>query len=158
MLRLVLLLAIALAGGGCAVAGMAAGPLRTAIQAIGARSVEQTLAADLETAWTATVDTVTRMEIRIQETDRDGEAWALEGIGDEVTVYVKLVAVTPQMTKVFVRVEAGGLLADKETAEEILNQVALSVVPHPPWSGASRPPRGTPSPRSWPRLRSRSAS
>jgi hypothetical protein len=33
------------------------------------------------------------------------------------------------MTKVFVRVEAGGLLADKETAEEILNQVALSVVP-----------------------------
>jgi hypothetical protein len=108
---------------------MAAGPLMSVLQAIGARSVEQTLAADLETAWTATVDTVTRMEIRIQETDRDEEAWALEGIGDEVTVYVKLVPVTPQMTKVFVRVEAGGLLADKETAEEILNQVALSVVP-----------------------------
>ncbi len=129
ILLLVLLSAIALVGGGCAVAGMAAGPLLTALQAIGARSVEQTLAADLDTAWTATVDTLTRMEIRIQETDRDEEAWTLEGVGDEVTVYAKLVPVTPQMTKVFVRVEAGGLLADKETAEEILNQVALSVVP-----------------------------
>jgi len=129
ILRLVLLSAIALAGGGCAAAGMAAGPLLTALQAIGARSVEQTLAADLETAWTATVDTLTRMEIRIQETDRDEEAWTLEGVGDEVTVYVKLVPVTPQMTKVFLRAEAGGLLADKDTAEEILNQVALSVVP-----------------------------
>ena len=129
ILRLVLLSAIALAGGGCAAAGMAAGPLLTALQAIGARSVEQTLAADLETAWTATVDTLTRMEIRIQETDRDEEAWTLEGVGDEVTVYVKLVPVTPQMTKVFLRAEAGGLLADKETAEEILNQVTLSVVP-----------------------------
>ena len=129
ILRLVLLSAIALVGGGCAAAGIAVGPLMTALQAIGARSVEQTLAADLDTAWTATVDTVTRMEIRIQETDRDEEAWTLEGIGDEVTVYVKLVPVTPQMTKVFVRVEAGGLLADKETAKEILNQVALSVVP-----------------------------
>ena len=129
ILRLVLLSAIALVGGGCAGASMAAGPLLSVLQAIGARSVEQTLAADLETAWTATVDTVTRMEIRIQETDQDEEAWSLEGVGDEVTVYVKLVPVTPQMTKVFVRVEAGGLLADKETAEEILNQVALSVVP-----------------------------
>ncbi len=129
ILRLVLLLAIALAGGGCAAAGIAAGPLLTAIQAIGGRSVERTLAADLETAWTATVDTLTQMEIHIQETDRDEEAWTLEGVGVEVTVYVKLVPVTPQMTKVFLRAEAGGLLADKETAEEILNQVALSVVP-----------------------------
>jgi hypothetical protein len=129
ILRLVLLLAIALAGGGCAAAGIAAGPLLTAIQAIGGRSVERTLAADLETAWTATVDTLTQMEIHIQETDRDEEAWTLEGVGDEVTVYAKLVPVTPQMTKVFLRAEAGGLLADKETAEEILNQVALSVVP-----------------------------
>jgi hypothetical protein len=108
---------------------MAAGPLLSVLQAIGARSVEQTLAADLETAWTATVDTLTRMEIRIQETDRNEEAWSLEGVGDEVTVYAKLVPVTPQMTKVFLRAEAGGLLADKETAEEILNQLALSVVP-----------------------------
>jgi len=129
ILRLVLLLAIALAGGGCAAAGIAAGPLLTAIQAIGGRSVERTLAADLETAWTATVDTLTQMEIRIQETDQDEEAWTLEGVGDEVTVYAKLVPVTPKMTKVFLRAEAGGLLSDKETAEEILNQVALSVVP-----------------------------
>lgn len=129
ILRLGLLLTIALAGGGCAAAGMAVGPLMTALQAIGGRSVERTLAADLETAWTATVDTLTRMEIRIQETDRDGEAWVLEGVGDAVTLYAKLVPVTPQMTKVFLRAEAGGLLADKETAEEILNQVTLAVVP-----------------------------
>lgn len=129
ILLLVLLSAIALVGGGCAGASMAAGPLMSLLQAIGSRSVEQTLTADIETAWTATVDTLARMEVRIHETDRDEEAWSLEGVGDEVAVYAKLVPVTPQMTKIFLRAEAGNLLADKETAEEILNQIALSVVP-----------------------------
>lgn len=131
ILFLVLWLAIALAGGGCAAGEIAAGPLVSVIQAIGGRSVERTLAADLETAWTATVDTLTRMEIPIRETDRDSEAWALEGVGEEVTLYAELVPVTPRMTKVSLRAETGGLFADKQTAEEILNQVTLSLAPPP---------------------------
>ncbi|MFQ5961224.1 MAG: hypothetical protein ACE5MG_07490 [Candidatus Methylomirabilales bacterium] len=129
-LPLFLLLAIALASSGCASAGMSAvGPFLSVFQNITERSVERTLTGDLETAWTATVDTLTRMEVRISETDRDGEAWVLEGVGDAVTVYAELVPVTPQMTKISLRAEGGGLYADKETAEEILNQVALSLVP-----------------------------
>ena len=128
-LPLFLVLAMAMAGGGCASAGMAAvGPLLSVFQNITERKVERTLAADLETAWTATVDTLTRMEVRISETDRDGEAWTLEGVGDAVTVYAEMVPVTPQMTKISLRAEGGKLFADKETAEEILNQVTLSLV------------------------------
>ncbi len=138
-LPLFLLLAIALAGGGCAGAGMAAlGPFFSVFQNITERSVERTVAADLETAWTATVDTLARMEVRISKTDRDGEAWVLEGAGDAVKVHVELVPVTPQMTKVSLRAEAGGLYADKETAEEVLNQVTLALVP--PSDGVAREP------------------
>ena len=116
-----------LGGGGCAAAGLAAGPLVTVLQALGARTVERTVSADLETTWTATVDILTRMEVRIQETEQSEEAWVLEGDGDAVTVHAELAPVTPRMTKVSLRVEAGGHLADKQTAEEILNQVALSL-------------------------------
>ena len=123
---------IGLAGGGCAGAGMAAaGPLLTAIQSISARSVERTLSADLGTAWTAMADTFSRMELRITGADRDGEVWLLQGVGEAVTVYARLVPVTPQMTKVSLRAEAGALFADKQTAEEILDQVKLSLVPPP---------------------------
>lgn len=118
--------------GGCASAGQAAvGPLMTAFQIIGGRTVERTVSADRETTWTVTLETLSRMEVQIQETERSEEAWELEGIGEEVEVHGKLTRVTPRMTKVSLRVEAGGLLADTRTAEEILNQVALSLDSQP---------------------------
>jgi len=123
---LLLLLLGALGAGGCATAGFAAvGPVFSVIQAIGDRSVERTLSADLPTAEAATVDVLRRMEVRVREADRSGERWALEGAGESLTVRAELARVTPRMTRVALRVEAGGLLADKQTATEILNQVAL---------------------------------
>lgn len=125
------LAAIALVSSGCAGASMAAGPLISALQAITGRSVERTLSADLETAWTATRDTLNRMDVHVRETDWDGGEWVLEGVGDEVTVHAKLVPVTPRMTRISLRAEGGKLFADKETAEEILNQVTLSLATPP---------------------------
>lgn len=126
MLLLLIALSGVLGGGGCAAAGLAAaGPLFTALQFVGERSVERSLPADLTTAWIATVDTLTRMEIRVRETGRSGESWGLEGVGETVRVHATLTRVTPRMTRLSLRVEAGGLLADKQTAAEILNQVAI---------------------------------
>lgn len=123
-----LLLAVALGAGGCAGAGFAAvGPLFTTIQMVADRSVERALPADLVTAWATTVDTLARMAIHVHETDKSGESWALEATGETVTVRAQLQRVTPRMTRLSLRVEAGKLLADKKTAEEILNQVALSL-------------------------------
>ncbi len=127
-----LCVATMLAGGGCAAAGLAAaGPLLSAIGTIGSRSIERTLSADLETAWTATVETFSRMEIRVRHTDRSRDAWVLKGTGGTVELHAELAPVTPRMTKVSLRAEAGGLQADKRTTEEILNQVALSLKRQP---------------------------
>lgn len=127
-----LFVATMLAGGGCAAAGLAAaGPLLTAIGTISNRSIERTLSADLQTAWTATVETFSRMEIQVRHTDRSREAWVLKGTGGTVELHAELAPVTPRMTKVSLRAEAGGLQADKGTAEEILNQVALSLERQP---------------------------
>jgi hypothetical protein len=142
MVLVVIMIASMLGGGGCAAAGLAAGPLVTVLQALGARTVERTVSADRETTWTAMVDTLTRMEVRIRETEQSEEAWVLEGDGDAVTVHAELAPVTPRMTKVSLRVEAGGLLADKQTAKEILNQVALSL--QPPAALAERKPSDEP--------------
>jgi hypothetical protein len=128
ILLLPLYVATMLAGGGCAAAGLAAaGPLLTALGTISSRSIERTLSADLETAWTATVETLSRMEIRVRHTDRSREAWVIKGTGGAVELHAELAPVTPRMTKVSLRVEAGGLQADKQTAEEVLNRVAHSL-------------------------------
>ena len=125
---LLALLGIALAGGGCVAAGLAAtGPLFTAVQLVTDRSVERTLAADLSTASRVTAQSLVRMALRVRDPERDGEAIVLEGMGTRVTVRAELSPVTPAMTRLSVRAEAGRLTADKRTAEEILNQVASSL-------------------------------
>ncbi len=117
-------LAVLVTATGCTAAGMAAGPVLTAISIVSDRSVERTVAADLTTAWAATLDALSRMAVRIDESDRKDEAWTLKGTGETVTVHAKLARVTPVMTRVSLRVETGGITADKKTGEEILNQVA----------------------------------
>lgn len=132
------LLSAALGTGGCATLGFAAaGPLYTGIAAIADRSVERTIPADRVTAWGATVDALGRMAVRVDETDRSGERWLLKGNGEAVTVHGTLDRVTTRMTKVSIRVEAGGLLADKKTGDEILNQISASL------AGLDRPVRDT---------------
>ena len=124
------LLLVLVGASGCAAVGIivaAAGPLFTALQVFGDRRAERTLPADLSATWTATIDALTSLDVHVRETDRSGESWALNGVGERVTVRAELVRVTSKMTRLSLQVEAGRALADKQTAAEILNQVALSL-------------------------------
>ncbi len=128
LLLLISLLSAGLGSGGCATAGLAAaGPLLGSLWAFADRSVERTLPADLSTTWGATVDALARMAVRVEQTDKSGDKWLLTGTGEAVTVYGTLERITAGMTKVSVRVEAGRLLADKRTGEELLNQASASL-------------------------------
>jgi hypothetical protein len=122
------LLSIAAGSSGCATLGFAvAGPLFSGVAAIADRSVEKTIPADQVTTWGVTVDALSRMAVRLEETDKSGERWVLKGTGEAVTVHGTLERVTTRMTRVSIRVEAGTLLADKKTGDEILNQVSVSL-------------------------------
>ncbi len=69
-LALVLLATAALASADCASAGlMVARPLFSAVYAVADRSVECTLPADRVTGWSATVEILSRMGIRVDEVD-----------------------------------------------------------------------------------------
>ena len=128
-LLLSLLLCAGLGSGGCVTAGLAAlGPVVGSISALGDRSVERTIPADLSTTWGATVDALARMAVRVEQTEKAGNRWQLTGVDGSVTVYGTLERVTASMTKVSVRVEAGSIFADKRTGEELLNQVGASLV------------------------------
>jgi hypothetical protein len=127
-LLLSLLLCAGLGSGGCAAAGLAAlGPLLGSVSALGDRSVERTIPADLSTTWGATVDALARMAVRVEQSEKSGNRWQLTGVDGSVTVYGTLERVTANMTKVSVRVEAGSIFADKRTGEELLNQVGASL-------------------------------
>jgi hypothetical protein len=128
LLSFLLLASAALTAGGCATAGLAlVGPLAGSLTAIVDRSVDRTLPADLSTTWGATADALARMAVRIEETDKSGAKWRLTGTGGATTVHSTLERVTDGMTKVSVRVEVGGLFADKNTSDELLNQIAASL-------------------------------
>lgn len=128
LLSLLLLTSAGLMAGGCATAGLAlVGPLAGSLTAIVDRSVERTLPADLSTTWGATADALARMAVRIEETDKSGAKWRLTGTGGATTVHGTLEGVTAGMTKVSVRVEVGGLFADKNTSDELLNQISASL-------------------------------
>ncbi len=135
-LRAALLLPVLLGGSGCAAAGLAGAPILSAVQAVTDRSVERTLPVDRSLAWAATLDALSRMGISVHDADKSGETWALKGTGEKITVSAELSRVTPTMTRLSLRVEAGRLTADKKTAEEVLNQVAAGVTT----ATAARPP------------------
>jgi len=123
-----LLLPVLLGSGGCVTAGLAAmGPVMGSIAAIGDRTVERTIPADLSTTWGATVDALARMAVRIEQTERSDDRWRLTGSYEAITVHGTLERITASMTKVSIRVEAGRIYADKRTAEELLNQVGTSL-------------------------------
>jgi len=123
-----LLVPVLLGSGGCVTAGLAAmGPVMGSIAAIGDRTVERTIPADLSTTWGATVDALARMAVRIEQTERAGDRWRLTGTYEAITVHGTLERITTSMTRVSIRVEAGRIYADKRTAEELLNQVGASL-------------------------------
>jgi hypothetical protein len=123
-----LLFPVLVGSGGCVAAGLAAmGPVVGSLAALGDRSVERTIPADLSTTWGATVDALARMAVRVEQTEKSGNRWQLTGTYEAVTVYATLERVTASMTKISVRVEAGRIYADKRTGEELLNQVGTSL-------------------------------
>lgn len=144
---LLVVAAVAVASSGCAGAGVAAvGPLVMALQLVGDRTVERTLPADRHTSWVAAVDALERMAVQVREADRSGEVWTLKGTGGGVAIRLALSPVTARMTKLSLRVEVGKVLADKQTAGEILNQVGISLASlagsqrsAPPSSGGAKP-------------------
>lgn len=128
VLSFLVLASVGLMAGGCVTAGLAVvGPLAGSLAGVVDRSVERTLPGDLSTTWGATADALARMAVRIEEADKSGPKWHLSGTGEAVTVHGTLERVTASMTRVSVRVEAGGLFADKKTGDELLNQVAVSL-------------------------------
>jgi hypothetical protein len=127
-IALLLLSMLPLATGGCVTAGLAiGGPVISSIVAVSDRSVERTIPADLPTTWAASADALARMALRIEKAEKGEGRWQMTGSAGDVTVHATLDRVTAQLTKVSVRVEAGGLFADKRTGEELLNQVGVSL-------------------------------
>ena len=126
---LVLGLVVALATSGCVAAGLAGGPLMSAVQLIGDRTVERTVVAELAEALGATEAVLTRMAFRIEDREREEGVRRLRAVADEITVHVKLERVTNKLTRLGLRVEAGGLLPDRDTGTQIHEQVAAALAP-----------------------------
>jgi len=123
----VLLLAAVLASSGCVAAGIAAGPLVSAVQAVTDRTLERTLPVDLPLAWGASVDTLQRMGFRLDRLDREADPRVIEGSADGISVTARLSRITATMTRLAIRVETGGLTADKDTADAIAAHVLARV-------------------------------
>jgi hypothetical protein len=123
----VLLVGAALSSAGCVAAGVAASPLISALQLVTDRTVERSVPADLDLAWGASVDTLLRMGFRVDRVDRDSDPRVIEASANRLTVTTRLARMTGNMTRVTIRVEAGGLTADRETAETLAGQIQARV-------------------------------
>jgi hypothetical protein len=122
-------LALALATSGCVAAGLATGPLMSAVQLIGDRTVERTVAAELVEAHGATEAVLARMAFRIESRERDDGIRRLRAVADDVTVHATLKRVTAKLTRVGLRVEAGRMVADRDTGAQMQDQIAALLAP-----------------------------
>jgi hypothetical protein len=132
-------LAAALATSGCVAAGLAAGPLMSAVQLVGDRTVERTVAAELAEAQGATEAVLARMAFRIESRERDDGIRRLRAVSDGLTVHARLERVTAKLTRVGLRVEAGRMVADRDTGAQMHDQIAALLAPV-----IARPPAGDP--------------
>lgn len=123
----ILVLAAAMASGGCVAAGLAAGPLMSAVQAISERAVERTVPADVPTTAAAVEAVLLRSGLRVEERRTDGHGLRLLGASEKVSVRARLEQVTARMTRLSLRTEDGGLVADRKTGEHLHEQVALAL-------------------------------
>jgi hypothetical protein len=130
-------LAVALGTSGCVAAGLATGPLMSAVQLIGDRTVERTVAADLAEAQGVTEAVLVRMAFRIESRERHDGLRRLRAVADDVTVHAKLERVTAKLTRIGLRVEAGRMLADRDTGTQMQEQIAALLVP--PGAGPTDP-------------------
>jgi len=130
---------VALTTSGCIAAGLATGPLMGAVQLIGDRTVDRTIAAGLAEAVGATEAVLARMAFRIESRERDDGIRRLRAVADDVTVHAKLERVTAKLTRVGLRVEAGRMVADRDTGTQMHEQIAALLAPV-----MARPPAGDP--------------
>ena len=115
----------ALASGGCAAGGLAAvGPVLSALQIVSDRTVERTVAADLGTTLAVTEQALGRMGVQIESRTPADDGWTLRGKSHDLSITGRIARATDRLTRVSLRVEAGRLTADKQTAEELQNQIA----------------------------------
>lgn len=122
-----LVLTVGLASGGCAAAGLAAGPLVSAVQALGDRAVERTVPADVQVTAAAVEAVLLRSGVRVVERNAEGDGLRLRGAGEKITVHAVLERVTTRMTRLSLRIETGGLVADRTTGEHLHGQIALAL-------------------------------
>jgi hypothetical protein len=122
-------LAVALTTSGCVAAGLLGGPLVSAVQLIGDRTVERTVAADLTETQGVTETVLARMAFRVESRERDDASRRLRAVADGVTVHVRLDRVTATLTRVGVRVETGRMLADRDTGAQMQEQIAALLTP-----------------------------
>ena len=130
-------LALALATSGCVAAGLAGGPLVTAVQALSDRAVERTVGGELSEALGVTEAVLTKMAFRIEEREHGDGIRRLRAVADDVTVHVRLERLTGALTRIKVRVETGGLLPDRDTGSHIHQQIAALLASPPTTAAAS---------------------
>ena len=126
---LALALLTALGVSGCVGAGLIGGPLVSAVQLIGDRTVERTVAADLTETAGVTEAVLGRMGFGIEHRERGDGIRRLRAAAEEITVHVTLERVTGKLTRLGLRVEAGRLVADRDTGAQIHDQVAAALAP-----------------------------
>jgi hypothetical protein len=136
---LALAVLVALSASGCVAAGLATGPLMSAVQLVGHRSVERTVAADVADTVGATEAVLARMAFRIEHRERQEGVRRLRAVADEVTVHVKIERVTGTLTRLGLRVESGGFTADRDTGAQIHEQVAAALTPAITRASAAEP-------------------
>lgn len=123
-----LLVAVVVASSGCAAGGLAAvGPVLTALQVVGDRSVDRTLGADMHTSLALADEALARMGLPVQRATAEGDERVLRSSSNGLDVTITLTPATERLTRISVRVEAGRLTADKQTSEEIQNQIARAL-------------------------------
>jgi hypothetical protein len=120
---------VALTTSGCVAAGLATAPLMSVVQLVGARSIERTVAGELGETLAATEAVLARMAFGIEHRERADGVRRLRASVEDLTVHVTLERVTGKLTRVALRVETGGLLADRDTGVQIYEQIVAALAP-----------------------------
>jgi len=128
---LVLGIAVAFATSGCVAAGVATGPLMSAVQLLTDRTVERTVNADLAEAQVVTETVLARMAFHLEGREDVDGVRRLRAAADGVTVHVRLERVTAKLTRVGLRVETGKMVADRDTGTQMHERIAALLAPPP---------------------------
>jgi hypothetical protein len=116
-----------MASGGCVAAVPIFSAAISAAPLVGGRSVERTVATDRPVAWQALEMTLADLAFLIEGREQEKDEWRLRAVAGDITVHARLEPVTSRLTRVSLRVESGGPLADRRTAEVIHDQIVKIV-------------------------------